>query len=152
MIDRNMSFFIYTMAYNGTKHLDENYAREVSMLRTSQSWKSSSTLRLLVFFLLTGTTLGVWETLFAADVQCRFKAESETTEIHIVRDGRTLWAGTIEKSETKAVSIPEGAFTVISKVYNPNLKAKGDVRSDSHTQICRDQTLIVPLFYETKEH
>ena len=135
----------------GLNKLDKNYAREVSMLRTSQVWKCS-TLRPLVFLLLTGATIGVCDTLFAADVQCRFKAESETTEIHIVLDGKTLWAGTIEKLETKAISIPEGPFTVISKVYNPNLKAKGDVRSDSHTQICRDQTLIVPLFYETKEH
>jgi hypothetical protein len=121
------------------------------MLSTSQVWKSFPQ-RLLVVFLLTGATLGLCDSLFAADVQCRFKAESEATEIHIVLAGKTLWAGTIEKLETKVISIPEGPFTVISKVYNPNLKAKGDVRSDSHTQICRDQTLIVPLFYETKEH
>jgi hypothetical protein len=119
------------------------------MLRTSQVWQSSP-LRLLVFFL--GATIGLCDTLFAADVQCRFKAASETTEIHIVLAGKTLWAGTIEKLDTKVISIPEGPFTVISKVDNPNLKAKGDVRSDTHTQICRDQTLIVPLFYETKEH
>ena len=108
------------------------------------AWKSSA-------FLLIAWTIGVCDSLFAADVQCRFKAESETTEVHIVLGGQTLWAGTIEKLETKSISIPEGPFTVISKVYNPNLKAKEDVRSDSHTRMCRDQTLIVPLFYESKE-
>jgi hypothetical protein len=64
------------------------------MLSTSQVWKSFPQ-RLLVVFLLTGATLGLCDTLFAADVQCPFKAESEATEIHIVLAGRTLWAGTI---------------------------------------------------------
>jgi hypothetical protein len=64
------------------------------MLRTPQVWKSSP-LRLFVFFLLTGATIGRCDTLFAADVQCPFKAESEATEIHIVLAGRTLWAVTI---------------------------------------------------------
>lgn len=106
----------------------------------------------LLGFLVTSVTMGVPTTLFAADVQCRFKAESETTEIHIIKDGKTHWAGSIEKSETKAISIPEGPFTVISKVYNPNLKNKEDVRSDSHTRLCLEQTLIVPLFAGSKDH
>jgi hypothetical protein len=88
-----------------------------------------------------------------ADVPCRFKAEMETTEIHILSDGKTLWTGSIEKLQTKTISIAEGPFTVISKVYNPNLKNKEDIRTDSHTRLCRDQTaLTVPLFSEPKEH
>lgn len=123
------------------------------MLRISQVWKSSTLIHLLVFSLTVSGILGVCEALFAADVACRFKAEMETTEIHILSDGKTLWTGSIEKLQTKTISIPEGPFTVISKVYNPNLKNKEDIRTDSHTRLCRDQTaLTVPLFSEPKEH
>ena len=77
------------------------------MLNTSQVWKSSP-LRLLVFFLLTGATIGLCDTLFAADVQCRFKAKSEATEIHIVLAGKTLWASTIESLRQKSYPFLRG--------------------------------------------
>jgi hypothetical protein len=114
------------------------------MLNKSQVWKTFAVS--LLVFLVTAVS-----TTLAADVQCRFKAESETTEVHIMKDGKTQWAGSIEKLETKVIPIPEGPFTVISRVYNPNLKNKEDVRSDSHTRLCREQTLTVPLFSESKD-
>ena len=121
------------------------------MLSTSL-WGKSITLYLLGFSLTLSVVIGLSDALFAADVPCRFKAETETTEIHIVSDGKTLWTGTIEKLQTKTISIPDGPFMVISKVYNPNLKAKEDIRTDSHTRLCQDQaTLTVPLFSESKK-
>jgi hypothetical protein len=84
---------------------------------------------------------------FASDVACQFKAVTDTTEIQVVANGKTVWTGPIEKSQTKTVSIPEGPFTVISKVYNENLKTKGDVRAESHTRQCRENAVVnVPLF------
>lgn len=65
--------------------------------------------------------------LLAGDVPCNFKA-TETTEAHVLADGKTLWAGPIEKTQTKTVPVPEGPFTVISKVY------KEDVRAQMHTR------------------
>jgi hypothetical protein len=83
----------------------------------------------------------------ASEVSCQFKAATDTTEIQVVANGKTLWTGAIEKSQTKTVSIPEGPFTVISKVYNENLKTKGDVRAESHTRQCRENSVVnVPLF------
>ena len=91
------------------------------------------------------------EIAFAGDVACQFQA-TEATEIHVLADGKTLWAGAIEKQQTKTVSVPEGPFTVISKVYNQNLKAKEDVRAEAHTRQCRDTAaLAVPLFQDPKE-
>lgn len=85
----------------------------------------------------------------ASEVSCQFKAATDTTEIHVVANGKTLWEGPIEKSQTKTVSIPEGPFTVISKVYNENLKTQGDVRAESHTRQCRDNAVLsVPLFQD----
>jgi hypothetical protein len=76
----------------------------------------------------------------------------ETTEIHVLVDGKTLWAGSIEKTQTKTIPVPEGAFTVISKVYNQNLKAQEDVRAEAHTRQCRnDAALAVPLFQDSNE-
>jgi hypothetical protein len=90
---------------------------------------------------------GGLEPALASDVACQFKAATDTTEIQVVANGKTLWTGPIEKSKTKTVSIPEGPFTVISKVYNENLKTKGDVRAESHTRQCRDNAVVnVPLF------
>jgi hypothetical protein len=87
------------------------------------------------------------EPALASEVSCQFKAATDTTEIQVVANGKTLWTGPIEKSQTKTVSIPEGPFTVISKVYNENLKTKGDVRAESHTRQCRDNAVVnVPLF------
>ena len=91
------------------------------------------------------------EMVFAGDVPCRFKA-TESTEVHVVADGKTLWAGPIEKTQTQTVSVPEGPFTVISKVYNQNLKAKEDVRAQMHTRQCREgDALQVPLFQDSQQ-
>ena len=98
---------------------------------------------LVILFLLTR------EPAFAADVPCQFKAPGDTTEIHVLANGAVLWAGPIEKLQTKTVSVPEGAFTVISKIYNENLKRKEDVRAEMHTRQCRNNApFTVPLFPE----
>lgn len=89
----------------------------------------------------------------ASDVPCQFKATSDTTEIHVVANGKILWNGSIEKLQTKTVSIPEGPFTVISKIYNENLKTTEDVRTDTHTRQCRDNAVLaVPLFQDSHKH
>ena len=89
----------------------------------------------------------------ASDVSCQFKATSDTTEIHVVANGKMLWAGPIEKLQTKTISIPEGPFTVISKVYNENLKTMEDVRTDTHTRQCQDNAVLaVPLFPDSRKH
>ena len=89
------------------------------------------------------------KTADASEISCRFKAATDRTEIDVVANGKTLWTGPIEKSQTKTVSIPEGPFTVISKVYNENLKTQGDVRAESHTRQCRDNAVLsVPLFQD----
>ena len=68
----------------------------------------------------------------------------------MLANGAILWAGSIEKLQTKTVSVPEGPFTVISKIYNENLKRKEDVRAEMHTRQCRDNApLTVPLFPES---
>ena len=86
----------------------------------------------------------------ASDVSCQFKATTETTEIHVIANGKTLWTGPVEKLQTKTVSIPEGPFTVISKVYNENLKTTGDIRTDTHTRQCGENTVLtVPLFQDS---
>ena len=85
------------------------------MSTKAQAWKC---LALPVLVLFVTLPVGIWTTLLAADVQCRFKAESETTEIHVIIDGKPLWKGAIEKFATEAISIPEGPFTVISKLIN----------------------------------
>jgi hypothetical protein len=99
---------------------------------------------------LSSVLAGAWPVAaLATDVSCQFKAATDTTEIQVVANGKTLWTGPIEKSQTKMVSIPEGPFTVISKVYNENLKTKGDVRAESHTRQCRDNAVLsVPLFQD----
>lgn len=90
------------------------------------------------------------EIALASDVPCRFRATTDTTEIHVVANGKTLWTGPVEKLQTKIVSIPEGPFTVISKVYNENLKTTEDIRTDTHTRQCRDNTVLsVPLFQDS---
>jgi hypothetical protein len=89
---------------------------------------------------------------FAKNASCHFKAASETIEIHVLADGKTLWSGSIEKGQTKEIFIQEGSFTVLSKLYNPNLKTKEDVRTEAHTQQCRDNAVLtVPLFQSSKE-
>ena len=82
------------------------------MVRTSQVRRSSTLVHLLLFSLTVSGILGVCDALFAADVPCRFKAEMETTEIHILSDGKTLWTGSIEKLQTKTISIPEGPTAI----------------------------------------
>ena len=89
--------------------------------------------------------------VLAAEVPCKFTA-METIEIHVLADGKMLWAGTIEKAQTNTVSVPEGPFTVISKVYNQNLKTKEDVRAEAHTRLCRNgDALRVPLFQDSQQ-
>lgn len=93
--------------------------------------------------------LGCGTSAFAADVPCRFKAATESTEIQVLTNGKTIWTGSIDKLQTKTISVPEGSFTVISKIYNQNLKTKEDVRTSVHTQQCLgDAVLTVPLFAE----
>lgn len=88
----------------------------------------------------------------ASDVPCQFKATSDTTEIHVVANGKMLWAGPIEKLRTKTISIPEGPFAVISKVYNENLKTMEDVRTDTHTRQCQDNAVLaIPLFPDSRK-
>jgi hypothetical protein len=114
------------------------------MSRLSKEW-TLSVLLCTIFGIL------VWKTAFAADVPCRFKAQNETTEIQVLSNGKTHWTGSIEKLQTKTISIPEGPFTVISKIYNQNLKMKEDVRTDAHTQQCLEKVeLMVPLFSDPK--
>lgn len=103
---------------------------------------------MVVQFLVIGVLL-TGQVAFAADVPCQFKAPGDTTEIHVLANGAILWAGSIEKLQTKTVSVPEGAFTVISKIYNENLKRKEDVRAEMHTRQCRGNApFTVPLFPE----
>jgi hypothetical protein len=98
---------------------------------------------LVMVFLLTS------QKAFAADVPCQFQAPGDTTEIHVLANGAILWAGPVEKLQTKTVSVPEGPFTVISKIYNENLKRKEDVRAEMHTRQCRaNAPFTVPLFPE----
>jgi hypothetical protein len=101
-------------------------------------------------FLLSFGDAALPEIALASDVPCQFKATTDTTEIHVIANGKTLWTGPIEKLQTKTVSIPEGPFTVISKVYNENLKTAEDIRTDTHTRQCRDNTVLtVPLFQDS---
>jgi len=87
------------------------------------------------------------ESAFSADVPCRFKANSESVEVKIVVGGKEYWHGTIQRDETQHVSIPEGPFTLVSKMYNPNLQTYEDVRTETHTRVCLERTaLSVPLF------
>ena len=116
------------------------------MFRSLQNWRYATILCVILYSTLTVIPRDL---AIAAEVPCRFKAESETTEVHLLVDGKTLWKGTIEKGQTRMISIPEGAFTVISKMDNPNLKRKEDVRADVHTRQCTEQiALTVPLFSE----
>ena len=89
------------------------------------------------------------ESAFSADVPCRFKANSESVDILIVVGEKEHWNGRIKKNETQHVSIPDGPFIVLSKVYNPNLATYEDVRTETHTRVCLERTaLSVPLFDE----
>lgn len=117
------------------------------MSRTSQRFTIRIILSCIFSYSLLAGTLP--RTALASEVPCQFKAATDTTEIHVVANGKTLWAGPIEKLQTRTVSIPEGAFTVISKVYNENMKTREDVRAETHTRQCRDDAVLtVPLFQE----
>ncbi len=118
------------------------------MLTTFPAWNPLAASCLVISVAL--AVVGITNSVLAADVQCRLKAETETTEVHVLKDGETKWEGSIEKEDTRTISLPEGPFTIISKVYNPNLKRKEDIRADVHTRLCQKQTLTVPLFAETK--
>ena len=115
----------------------------------SPSLQRSTSLPVIAFCVLLGTVYS--EPVLAGEVPCDFRA-TETTEVHVLADGKTLWAGSIEKAQTKTVTVPEGPFTVISKIYNQNLKAKEDVRAEAHTRQCRSGAALgVPLFQDTQE-
>lgn len=120
------------------------------MSHTSQRWILTSLLLYVFLCSLLATTFS--DLVFASDVSCHFKAATETTEIHVLANGKTVWEGSIEKLQTKAIPIPEGPFTVISKVYNQNLKMKEDIRTEMHTRQCQEHAaLSVPLFQDPKE-
>jgi hypothetical protein len=90
--------------------------------------------------------IGFGASAYAVDVSCQLKAQDQV-DVKILVGEKTIWAGTLAKAETKTVIIPEGAFTVISKVYNPNLERKGEIRATSHTNLCKEnKVLAVPLF------
>jgi len=134
--------------FRRVNHANERIQEVNFMPDTTRKWVSASLVLCIVLWSLVGT---LPEIAFAVDVACRFKA-TETTEIHVLADGKTLWAGSIEMQQTKTVSVPEGPFTVISKVYNQNLKAKEDVRAEAHTRQCRNTAALdVPLFQDPKE-
>ncbi len=59
---------------------------------------------------------------FSADLACRFKTDTDPVEVQVFLGGKEHWRDKIQKGEIRTVSIPEGSFTIISKVYNPNLK------------------------------
>jgi hypothetical protein len=83
----------------------------------------------------------------AADVPCRFKAQADEVEFKISVADKVIWSGTLTKAEMKTVNIPEGAFTVLAEVPNPNLKTKETVRSSSHTDSCKEnRPLLIPFF------
>ena len=85
----------------------------------------------------------------AADITCRFKSPTEPVEISVLSNGSPIWNGKIDKDNPKSVDIPEGPFTVISKVYNANLKTTGEIRAEAHTRMCQKQgSLSVPLFVD----
>jgi hypothetical protein len=96
--------------------------------------------------MVTLAIVGFAATAYAGEVSCQFKSQ-ERVDVTIMAGEKSIWSGTLEKAETKTVTIPNGAFTVISKVYNPNLERKGDIRGTSHTTLCKKSHVIaVPLF------
>lgn len=109
---------------------------------------------LLMLPLIISTIVGVvtvTDTGFGADISCKFKAATDPTEIMILSNGKNTWSGTIERDQTKTIAVPEGPFTVVSKIYNPNLLTNEDVRIEVHTRQCHNAvTLNVPLFLEPK--
>ncbi|WHZ25879.1 MAG: hypothetical protein OJF51_000674 [Nitrospira sp.] len=108
-------------------------------------WIESAVARLSVVMM--SMILFMVEPAFSADIPCRLKANSESVEVQIVVGGKEYWHGTIQKDGTQHVSIPEGAFTLVSKMYNPNLRTYEDVRTETHTRVCLERpALSVPLF------
>jgi hypothetical protein len=96
--------------------------------------------------IMTFAILGFAALAYADELSCQFKSQ-ERVDMTIIAGEKTIWSGTLEKAETKTVTIPNGAFTVISKVFNPNLERKGDIRGTAHTNLCKDNRVIaVPLF------
>lgn len=95
---------------------------------------------------------GLWSIpAFSADVACRFKADTEPVDVEILIGGKDHWHNKIQKGETKTVTVPEGSFTIISRVFNPNLKTKEDIRTETHTRMCGQQVaLSVPLFAQER--
>ncbi|HEU4682935.1 MAG TPA: hypothetical protein VFS39_00350 [Nitrospira sp.] len=85
----------------------------------------------------------------AAQTSCLLKAATEPVEVTVLVGGTEYWHEKIPKGEERKVAIPEGPFTVISSVYNQNLKTKEDIRTEAHTQMCGQQAALnVPLFVQ----
>ena len=102
---------------------------------------------LFVGILLVTVVFGFTASALEADIPCVFKAEGEQVDMKILIGKKTIWIGTLTRAETKTVHIPEGEFTVMSQVYNPNLNRKEEVLATSHTNRCKEkQPLPVPLF------
>ncbi len=120
-------------------------SRRHRMASADGPWTPSS-LRTLTATAIVILVIGV-QAAGAADVPCRFSADSETVDMTVMIAGKEHWHETMKKGESKTVQIPEGPFTVVSKVDNPNLKTKGDIHTDTHTLMCGQNTTIsVPLF------
>ncbi len=82
----------------------------------------------------------------AATTSCLLKA-TEPVDVTLLLEGKEYWQGKIPKGEQRTVTLPEGPFTVVSSVYNQNLKTTEDIRTEAHTRMCNQQSaLSVPLF------
>ncbi|MER3423422.1 MAG: hypothetical protein C4293_09525 [Nitrospiraceae bacterium] len=100
---------------------------------------------------MTAVFCGFMSSALAADVLCTFKAEDDQVDVAILIGETTIWSGTLMQNGTKTLTIPQGAFTVMSQIYNPNLNRKEEIRSTSHTNMCKEnQALPLPLFSPTK--
>ncbi|HJU06766.1 MAG TPA: hypothetical protein VJ692_16575 [Nitrospiraceae bacterium] len=103
----------------------------------------------LLLFLVLGMTVLTATTTGAAEITCSFKAQGETVELRIVADQQELWSGRLHKDERQTIRVPQGDFTVESRVYNPNLKTKETIVAHVHTKSCQsDRPMAVPLFPE----
>lgn len=101
----------------------------------------------LMFLAMVMTAVLIGRATEAADISCTFSAQGEAVEVRIVVDKQVIWDGRLLKDERRTVRMPQGAFTVESQVYNPNLKTKETIRAPAHTESCKpDHPIPVPLF------
>jgi len=91
----------------------------------------------------------IGEKAAAADPSCAFVAQGEDVDLKVLVDKQTYWEGQLRKGERQTLRVPEGAFTVQSQVYNPNMKTKETIMARKHTEQCAsDRPIPVPLFTE----